>query len=76
MSYIYDQGRLDGIITKILNTPEEDLFPGVSIDDACQALAAETAPKDVEIAESKPRSKWLALADSICHEPWRRNVKP
>jgi hypothetical protein len=29
-------------------------------------------PADVEVRESKPRSKWLDLANSICHDPYRR----
>ena len=30
---------------------------------------------DVEVRESKPLSPWLGLADSICHDPFRRRLQ-
>jgi hypothetical protein len=83
MSHPYDQTILDGIIGKLLKSHAEmeaviadNSLDGVSIEEACHALAKQTEPVDVECRESKPRSKWLDVADSICHDPWRKNVKP
>lgn len=51
---------------------DESTLENVSIEDACEALRAQTKPVDVEVRESKKKSGWLGLADSICHDPYRR----
>jgi hypothetical protein len=51
---------------------DESTLDQVSIEEACQAMHVQTEPKDVELRESKKPSGWLGLADSICHDPYRR----
>ena len=54
---------LDAVVAELLDIPEELVI----------AHHVETKPVDVEVAESKPLTGWLAVADSICHGPWRKH---
>lgn len=49
---------------------DESTLENVSIEEACEALRAQTKPVDVEVRESK-RSPWLDLAEEICVKPFR-----
>ena len=54
--------RLNLILEDLVRSKQE-------LDDAISGPI-----QDVEIVESQPRSPWLELADSICHQPFRRKL--
>jgi len=60
-----EQDALDTVLRKLARTSAE-------FEETVLGFKP-PAPCDTEVKESKP-SKWLALADSICHEPYRRKL--
>jgi hypothetical protein len=60
---MYTKLWLDEVVDEIIRTVDDTM----ERDRECD---------DVEVSESKPSkhepTDWLSLADSICHDPWRR----
>ena len=58
---IRHQQELDALLTELSETVD-------------RTLAAREKTDDVEVRESTPLSGWLGLADSICHDPFRKRI--